>query len=211
MSDVLALSVSEPRTVSWQGREVRTGIFKEPVDGRRRLSRTGFEGDGQADLESHGGVDKAAYVYSHDHYAHWEQELGRSLPFGQLGENLTVRGWTEDVVHIGDVFRLGEARVEVTQPRVPCFKLGIRMDSARFPKRFLASLRSGFYLRVLEEGRVGAGDPMERLEVGAGNVAVREAMHLLHFARDDRDGARRVLGVPALSADWRRSFEDLLA
>ncbi len=210
VSDVLAVSVSLPRTVQWQGREVETGIFKEQVAGRVWLRRSGFEGDGQADLENHGGVDKAAYLYSHDHYAHWEKELGRPLPFGQLGENVTVRGFTEDAVHIGDVFRVGEARVEVTQPRVPCFKLGIRMDSARFPKRFLQSLRTGFYVRVLEEGRVGAGDRMERLEMGPGAVAVREAMELLHFSRGDRDGAERVLRVAALSADWRRAFEELL-
>ncbi len=209
-SEVLALCVARPRTVEWQGRQVRTGIFKEPVDGPRRLRREGFDGDGQADLENHGGVDKAAYLYSSDHYPHWEEELGRPLPYGQLGENLTVRGWTEEVVHIGDVLRIGGARVEVTQPRVPCFKLGLRMEDPRFPKRFLASLRSGFYVRVLDEGDVAAGDPVERLEAGPEAVTVREAQRLLHFERGDRAGAERVLRIPALSADWRRAFEELL-
>jgi MOSC domain-containing protein YiiM len=211
MSEILALNVSLPREVRDGDRTLRTGIYKKPVTRRRMLRRTHFEGDGQADLENHGGIAKAACVYSHDHYAYWERELGLGpLPFGQFGENLTVRGLTEDVVHIGDVFRAGDAKVEVSQPRVPCFKLGIRMGSRSFPKLFLASLRTGFYLRVLEEGELGAGDVLERLALGPEQMAVREACRLLHFDRGDRDGIQRVLSVPALSADWRRSFEKLL-
>jgi len=211
LAELLSLSLSEPREVEWKGRRVRTGIFKEPVRGRRLLTRTHFEGDGQADLENHGGIDKAAYVYSNDHYSTWARELDReSLPHGQFGENLTVTGLLEDEVHIGDVFRLGGARVVVTQPRVPCFKLGIRMGDASFPKRFLASLRSGFYLAVLEEGRVGTGDEVERIETGPGRVTVREIQHSLHFDRGNRATLERALAVPALSADWRRSLEELL-
>lgn len=211
MSEILSLNVALPREVRDGDRTVRTGIFKEPVTGRRMLRRTHFEGDGQADLENHGGRSKAAYVYSHDHYAYWESELGLGpLPCGQFGENLTVRGLTEETVHIGDVFRLGGAKVEVSQPRVPCFKLGIRMGSSSFPKLFLKSLRTGFYLRVLEEGELGAGDLLERIALGPGQISVRETCRLLHFERGDREGIRQVLSVPALSAEWRRSFEKLL-
>ena len=133
MSEILSLNVSLPREVRDGDRTLRTGIFKQPVTGRRMLQRTNLEGDGQADLENHGGRPKAVCVYSHDHYAYWERELGLGpLPFGQFGENLTVRGLTEDAVHIGDIFRVGDAKVEVSQPRVPCFKLGIRMGSPAF-------------------------------------------------------------------------------
>ena len=211
MSEILSLNVSLPREVRDGDRMLHTGIFKEPVSGRRMLRRTNLEGDGQADLENHGGRSKAACVYSHDHYAYWEHELGVGpLPFGQFGENLTVRGLTEDAVHIGDIFRVGDAKVEVSQPRVPCFKLGIRMHSASFPKLFLASLRTGFYLRVLAEGELGAGDVLERIALGPKRIAVREACRLLHFERGDHEGIRRILSVPALSPEWRRSFEKLL-
>jgi MOSC domain-containing protein YiiM len=211
MSAILSLNVSLPREVRDGERTLRTGIFKEPVTGRRMLRRTNLEGDGQADLENHGGRSKAVCVYSHDHYAYWERELGLGpLAFGHFGENLTVRGLTEDAVHIGDIFRAGDAKVEVSQPRAPCSKLGARMGSPGFPKLFLASLRTGFYLRVLEEGELGAGDALERLELGPERIAVREACRLLHFDRADHEGIRRVLGIPALSAEWRRSFEKLL-
>jgi len=211
VSEILSLNLSLPREVRDGDRTLRTSIFKEPVTGRRMLRRTHLEGDGQADLENHGGRSKAVCVYSHDHYAYWERELGLGpLPCGQFGENLTVRGLTEEEVHIGDVFRVGGAKVEISQPRVSCFKLGIRMGSSSFPKLFLASLRTGFYLRVLEEGELGAGDALERLALGPGRIAVREACRLLHFERGDRERIRRVISVPALSAEWRRSFEKLL-
>jgi len=207
MHEILSLNVGMPRDVREGKRTVRTGIFKEPVVGPRLLTRTQLEGDGQADLENHGGASKAAYAYSADHYAPWQRELDRPLPFGQFGENFTVTGLTEEKVHIGDVFRVGEARVEVTQPRVPCFKLGIRMGDPGFVGVFLESLRSGFYLRVLEEGRVAAGDRFERQSEGPDRVTVAEAMRLLFFDKKDLEGARRVLGVPALSPEWRAEFE----
>jgi MOSC domain-containing protein YiiM len=167
--ELLSLNIGPPREVTQDGVTVRTGIFKEPVQGRRLLRRTNIDGDGQADLENHGGESKAACAYSQAHYAHWEHELQRGpFPFGQFGENFTLRGLTEDAVHLGDVFRVGGATVEVSQPRLPCSKLGLRMQDNRFPKRFLRSLRTGFYLRVLEEGEVGAGDVLERLETGPG-------------------------------------------
>lgn len=207
MHEILSLNVGLPQEIRDGKRVVRTGIFKEPVLGRRLLSALQLEGDGQADLENHGGASKAAYAYSFDHYAPWQRELDRPLPFGQFGENFTVRGLTEERVHIGDVFRVGEARVEVTQPRVPCFKLGLRMGDPGFVGVFLKSLRTGFYLRVLQEGHVAAGDRLERERQGPGAVSVAEAMRLLFFAKEDLAGARRVLEVPALSPEWRSEFE----
>jgi MOSC domain-containing protein YiiM len=207
MHDILSINVGMPKEVRDGKRVVRTGIFKEPVVGARRLGTTQLEGDGQADLVDHGGESKAAYVYSADHYAHWQRELDRPLPFGQFGENFTVQGLTEDQVHIGDVFRAGGARVEVTQPRVPCFKLGIRMGDPGFVGVFLKSLRTGFYLRVLEEGPLAAGDRFEPEREGPGAVTVARAMRLLFFEKNDLDGARQVLAVPALSPEWRREFE----
>lgn len=161
---MISVNVSGPRTVVDGGRAIRTGIFKEPIPGRVRLGRLNLEGDAQADLRVHGGPDKAVYAYPVEHYEYWKQVLEMSaLPFGQFGENLTVEGLREDRVRLGDVFRVGTAVVQVTQPRSPCYKLGIRMGSKDFPRLFQASGRPGFYLRVLEEGEVGAGDDIVRL------------------------------------------------
>ena len=152
---LLSVNVSLPREISHKGRTVTTGIFKEPVADRVMLRELNLDGDGQADLIGHGGVYKAAYVYSHEHYDHWAKELGRDdFAFGQFGENLTVEGMLDHDIHVGDRFRIGGALVEVTQPRVPCFKLGIRMGVESFENVLLSSNRVGFYLRVLEEGEV---------------------------------------------------------
>lgn len=212
MNRLRSLNVGQPREVDRDGTTIATGIFKEPVDGRIALRATNLDGDGQADLSAHGGIHKAVYVYSCDHYDFWRGELGRDdLRYGQFGENFSVEGWTDDEVHIGDVFRVGSARLEVSQPRTPCFKLGLRMGDASFPKRFLASGRPGFYLRVLAEGAVAAGDAMERVRVGPEEMTVQEVSRLLHFERGDRARVKRVLAIPALSPEWRRSFEALLA
>lgn len=212
MSRLLSVNVGMPRDVEHGGRTVSTGIFKEPVTGRARLDAMNLAGDGQADLEVHGGTHKAAYVYSADHYAFWRAELGRDdFNYGQFGENFTVEGCTEGEVYIGDVFRIGEVSVEVTQPRTPCFKLGLRMGDAKFPKRFLASGRSGFYVRVLEPGEVGAGDPVTRTADGPEHMSVLEVSRLMHFERDDLARVKRVLRIPALAPDWRRPFEDAVA
>ncbi|MBD0253785.1 MAG: MOSC domain-containing protein, partial [Rubrobacter sp.] len=153
---LLSVNVSPPKEVTKGDRTVTTGIFKEPVDGRVMLRTLNLDGDGQADLVGHGGIYKAAYAYSVENYDYWKRELGRTdFPFGQFGENFTVEGMLEDEIHVGDVFRAGGALVEVTQPRVPCYKLGIKMGLRGFEKKFLASRRVGFYLRVLEEGDVG--------------------------------------------------------
>ncbi len=208
---LLSVNVSLPKVIRERGREVRTGIFKEPVSGRIALGRTNLEGDGQADLTLHGGVHKAVYAYPIEHYDAWKRELDREdLPYGQLGENLTVEGMLEEDICIGDIFRVGSASLQVSQPREPCFKLGIKFGSPAFPKKFLKSERSGFYFRVVEEGEVGAGDPISRLRKDPARLSVREVYHLKMFDSQNTEGARRVLGVEALSPSWRASFTKIL-
>jgi MOSC domain-containing protein YiiM len=209
---LLSINVSRPREVAHESGTVTTGIFKEPVDGRVMLGTLNLDGDGQADLVGHGGIYKAAYAYSVENYEYWKRELGREdLTFGWFGENFTVEGITEGEVHIGDVFRVGGALVEVTQPRVPCYKLGLKMGLKGFEKTFLASCRVGFYLRVLEEGEVGVGDSLHRVRTDPERITVREMCHLLYFDPENLEGARRALRIRALSPGWRQSFEARLA
>lgn len=206
---LLSLNVAAPRDIEHDGRIVRTGIFKEPVAGRVRLGEHNLDGDGQADLEAHGGIHKAAYAYPVEHYAYWQDALGREpFPHGQFGENFTVEGMTEDRIHIGDRFRIGGALVEVTQPRVPCYKLGIRMAVKGFEKRFLQSLRTGFYLRTVEPGGVRAGDAVTLVAVDPEKMTVDEIARLLYFDRGNLEDAQRALRIDALSPGWRGSFED---
>jgi MOSC domain-containing protein YiiM len=209
---LLSVNVSRPREVAHGGETVTTGIFKQPAEGRVMLGTLNLEGDGQADLVGHGGIYKAAYAYSVENYEYWKRELGRAeLPFGQFGENFTVEGMQEDEVHIGDHFRVGGALVEVTQPRVPCYKLGLKMGLKGFEKKFLASCRVGFYLRVLEEGEVGVGDGLDRVGIDPERITVREMCHLLYFDPENLEGARKALRIRALSPGWRQSFEARLA
>lgn len=212
---LLFVSVGTPREVTYTDRRGReksttTGIFKRPVEGRVMLRRTNLDGDGQADLNAHGGPDKAVYVYTTENYAFWAAELGRGdfATAGQFGENFTVEGMSDEDVCVGDRFRVGGALVEVTQPRVPCFKLGILMGIDNFQKQFAENCRTGFYLRVLEEGEVGGGDVIERAGEGAVRMSVRDMMHLLYFEPDNVDGARTALEIEALSPGWRGSFEE---
>ena len=173
---LLSVNVSLPRALQADGRTITTGIFKEPVHGRVMLRSLNLDGDGQADPSCHGGPDKAVYAYPFEHYERWKIELGREdLPFGQFGENFTVSGMPEARVRIRDVYRIGGAQVQVTAPRSPCFKLGLKMGSKDFPKLFLTSGRFGFYLRVLEEGDVGAGDRVELLRTDPTAPTVLEA------------------------------------
>ena len=159
---VISVNVGLPRDVEWKGRIVTTGFFKEPVSGRIAVRRLNLEGDGQADLTVHGGVDKAVYVYPAEHYDYWRRELpGAPLPWGAFGENLTTEGLFEEDVHIDDQFRIGSAEFKVTQPRQPCYKLSVRFGRDDIVKRFLISQRPGFYLAVLQEGEAGAGDPIQ--------------------------------------------------
>lgn len=208
---LISVNVGGLTQVKFNGRVVGTGIFKEPVEGRVMAGRRGLEGDRVVDQRVHGGEHKAVYAYPHEHYPVWAEELGRDdLSPGQFGENFTTEGLTEDAVHIGDRFRVGEALLEVTQPRVPCFKLGIKMGDARFPKRFLESMRCGFYLRVIEEGEVGAGDAIELVEPGPEQISIK-ALYALRFqVPRDREDVKRALTVPALSGEWRMELSSLL-
>jgi MOSC domain-containing protein YiiM len=211
---VISVNVGQPRPVEWNGRTVLTGIFKAPVEGRVRMRALNLDGDGQADLSVHGGSDKAVYVYPSEHYGFWREELpGTGLPWGSFGENLTSEGWEEYEVHLGDRFRIGTAEVVVTQPRMPCFKLGIRFGREDVIPRFLDSGRPGFYLRVLEEGEVGAGDAMERTHQDPHRVTVVDAVRL-YLDRDGRslrELLERAVRVEALPAGWRARFEQRLS
>jgi MOSC domain-containing protein YiiM len=190
---LVSVNVSLPRLVEFRGQAVSTSIFKEPVGGRVLARRLSLEGDWQADLRAHGGLNKAVHAYPLEHYARWSEELGRDdLRPGQFGENLTLEGLAEDGVRLGDVFRVGAALLQVTQPRYPCFKLGIKMGDPLFPRRCLASGRTGFYLRVLEEGEVGAGDTLELVEQSDG-LTVRALWHLVLV---DQGGTSRARGGP---------------
>lgn len=209
---LISVNVSLPKEIHYKGESVTTGIFKEPVPGRVMLHELNLDGDGQADLTVHGGVHQAVYVYPFEHYDYWKQKLDRQdLPYGQFGENFTVAGMLEDQVHIGDLFRVGGAVVQVTQPRVPCYKLAIKMNLPKFPKLFMASARTGFYLRVLQEGEVGAGDAIERTEIASEKMTVQEIFYLAFRDHDDREALKRALRVRGLSPGWHSMFAERLA
>jgi MOSC domain-containing protein YiiM len=172
-AQLVAVSVGRPREVEWQGEKVLTSIFKEQVAGRVRVGRLNIEGDEQSDLEVHGGEDKAVYAYPSEHYAFWREQLpGVALPWGVFGENLTVEGLLEDGVHVGDRFRIGTAEFVVTEPRMPCYKLALRLGRTDMVKRFMKSGRTGFYLAVLKEGETGAGDAIEPIGHGPQRVSI---------------------------------------
>ena len=211
MARLLSVSVGLPRDTEWRGRTVHTGIWKDPVAGRRRVGRLNVEGDGQGDLGGHGGEQRAVFVYQIESYRHWEKELGRSeLTHGQFGENFTIEGLPDAEVCIGDRFRIGTALFEVTQPRTTCFRVGIRLDEPRMAALLTGSGRPGFYFRVIEEGEVGAGDSIEQVARGPESMTVAEVNALLYSAQHPREQLERVLRIPALSPGWRWSFEALL-
>jgi len=209
---LVSVNISEPREIEYRGQIVRTGIFKEPASGRVAVRRLNIDGDGQADLKVHGGYDMAVYAYPVEHYPYWEKELGRrAFPHGQFGENLTVQGLLEDSARVGDVFRIGTARLQVTQPRIPCYKLAMRMDQEMdFPKRFQDSGRLGFYLRVLDEGEIGAGDTLELLERDTQSPTIAEFIEIYLRRSNDPESLRRMLAARELGAAWRVSFEKML-
>lgn len=209
---LLSVNVSMPQAMDYRGQTVSTGIFKQPVAGRRMVRKLNIDGDGQADLQAHGGPYKAVYAYPHEHYATWASELGRAdFSYGQFGENLTITGILETDICVGDVLRVGGAVLQVTQPRVPCFKLETKMGIPQFQKRFLQSLRSGFYLRVLAEGEIGAGDALAITERDPHQMSVRDVNHLLYMDKQDVDAMRRVIEIDALPPGWKGSFEKLIA
>ncbi len=209
---LLSVNVSLPKEITARGKTIRTGIFKEPVEGRVAVSTLNIAGDGQADLIGHGGPSRAVLVYSKENYSYWEHELGQSgFQFGHFGENFTVEGMLDEDIHVGDVFRIGSALFQVSQPRVPCYKLAIKVGIEGFYNRILETGRPGFYFRVLEEGEVGAGDVIERVSVDPNGMTVPRVSNLLYFDKDDLDDARAALRIEALSPGWKQSFEDRLA
>ena len=211
MARLLSVNVGLPRDVEWNGRVVHTGIWKEPVRGRCRVGRLNLEGDGQGDLAGHGGEQRAVFVYQIESYGHWQEQLKRTdFVHGQFGENFTVEGLSDDEVCIGDRFQIGSAVFEVTQPRVTCYRVGIRMNEPRMPALLTASGRPGFYFRVLQEGAVGAGDDIVKVGEAEERMTVAEINALLYLPDHARDRLDRALRIEALSHGWRSSFEALL-
>lgn len=217
---VVSVNVGLPREVVWKGRTVRTAIFKEPVQGSVALRRLNFDGDRQADLTVHGGPEKAVYIYPAEHYAFWREELpGVELPWGVFGENLTVLGLREFDLGIGDRLRIGSAELVVTQPRVPCYKLGVRFGRADMTKRFYRAGRTGFYVAVVREGAVAAGDAIEIVAREPHQVTVADIYHIYRTDHDQRraldrdvlDTMRRAAALEALPESWRSYFAERLA
>jgi MOSC domain-containing protein YiiM len=205
---IISVNIGLPREVSWQGKTVTTGIFKEPIKGSVMLRTLNLDGDKQADLSVHGGVSKAVYAYPVQHYEFWKSELpNMQLPYGMFGENFTIAGLLEETVNIGDRFRLGAAEVMVTEPRMPCYKLGLKFGRADMVKRFLASRRTGFYFAVLQEGELKAGDTIEPLSRDGNGITVADITRLYAFERDDLKLLRRVVQVEALPESWRGYFQ----
>ena len=211
MARLVSVNVGMPRNVSWQGRDVYTGVFKDPVSGRRRVGKLNIAGDGQGDRAGHGGEQRAVFVYQLDSYRYWERQLGRNdFVHGQFGENFTVEGLGDDEVCIGDRYRIGTATFEVTQPRVTCYRVGIRMNDPRIPALLVSHHRPGFYFRVLEEGHVQAGDEIVKVASGPEQMPVAEADALLYLPGHPRQQLLRALRIPALSPGWQASFRALL-
>ena len=208
---ILSVNVGLPREVAWQNKVVTTGIFKEPVKDPVMLRTLNLDGDGQADLSVHGGVSKAVYAYPSEHYAFWRAEFAAmDLPWGMFGENLTTEGLLEDAVYIGDRFRVGETELMVTEPRMPCYKLGIKFGRADIIKRFLASRRSGFYFAIVQEGMVIAGDSIELIGHEQKEISVADITRLYAFEKDDAKALRRAIEVKALPGNWRGYFRHQL-
>jgi ferredoxin-NADP reductase/MOSC domain-containing protein YiiM len=211
MARLLSVNVGLPRDIAWKGRTVHTGIWKDPVRGRCRAGRLNLEGDGQGDLAGHGGEQRAVFVYQIAAYRYWQEQLKRTdFVYGQFGENFTVEGLADDEVCIGDRYRIGSALFEVTQPRVTCYRVGIRMNEPRMPALLTSSGRPGFYFRVLEPGEVGAGDEIVKAGEAKERMTVAEVNALLYSPRHERDRLERALRIEALSPGWRWSFEELL-
>ena len=206
--ELISVNVGLPREVTWKGKTVTTGIFKEPVDDRVMVRSLNLDGDGQADLTVHGGLDKAVYVYPFEHYDYWQSELpGTELTPGNFGENFTTTGLREEELNIGDRFQIGTVKLMVTQPRLPCYKLGIRFGRADMVKRFLASRRTGFYFRVLQEGEVGVGDTLELVSRDDNNITVSDITQLYVREQDNPELLHRAAQLKALPKIWRDHFQ----
>src|SRR6516225_1353396 len=211
MARLLSVNVGLPREIAWRGKTVYTSVWKQPIDGRRFVRRLNIDGDAQGDLAGHGGEQRAVFVYQIDSYHYWERELNRGdFTFGQFGENFTVEGLADNEVCVGDRYRIGGALFEVTQPRVTCYRIGIRMDEPRMPALLVAHHRPGFYFRVLEEGEVGTGDDIVKVAEGPERLTVAAVDALLYLPGPAKEELERALRIPALSAGWKSSFEALL-
>jgi ferredoxin-NADP reductase/MOSC domain-containing protein YiiM len=212
MGRLLSVNVGLPHDVSWQGKTVHTAIWKAPVKGPRRVRRLNVDGDGQGDLTGHGGERRAVFVYQVDSYRYWQSQLGRNdFTYGQFGENFTVEGLSDAEVCVGDRYRIGGALFEVTQPRVTCYRVGIRLNQPEMAALLVTHGRPGFYFRVLEEGDVEAGDEITRVASGPERMSVSEINALLYLPGHPRHQLERALRIPALGVGWRHSFEALLA
>ncbi len=211
MAKVISLNVGLPRTVNFHRQAVTTGIFKEPVKGRIKLRKLNLDGDKQADLTVHGGLDKALYAYPAEHYDYWKERLPKmKLPWGMFGENLTTEGLLEDQVNIGDVFRIGSSEVVVTQPRMPCYKLGVKFGRMDIVRQFMDSKLTGIYFRVLKEGEIGAGDAIEPIGRDENSVTVKDIVRLA-TGKADIAILRRAVQIEALAEGWRQEFLEQLA
>jgi ferredoxin-NADP reductase/MOSC domain-containing protein YiiM len=208
---LLSVNVGLPQDVAWHGRTVCTAVWKRPVDGPRMARRLNIDGDGQGDLAGHGGEHRAVFVYQIESYRYWQEQLGRDdFTYGQFGENFTIAGLADDQVCIGDRYRIGDAEFEVTQPRVTCYRVGIRMDDPRIPALLVSHHRPGFYFRVLREGTVQAGDDIVKIASGPESMTVAETDALLYLPGHPRERVQQALRIPALPAGWRNSFRDML-
>ncbi|HEY1572624.1 MAG TPA: MOSC and FAD-binding oxidoreductase domain-containing protein [Pseudonocardiaceae bacterium] len=207
---LLSVNVGMPKDVSWQGKTVHTGVWKAPVPGPAMVRRLNIDGDGQGDLAGHGGEMRAVLVYQIDSYRHWQRHFGRDLEYGMFGENLTVDGMPDDEVCIGDRYRIGEAEFEVTQPRVTCYRVGMRLGEPDLPSLLVSHHRPGFYLRVIREGRIQAGDTIVRTRTGPGALTVADTDALLYLPGRDPATLRIATRIPAMSPGWQASFRDLL-
>ncbi len=212
MATLISLNIGLPQDVAWNGRTVHTGIWKQPVAGSRMVRRLNIDGDGQGDLAGHGGEQRAVLVYQLESYRHWQDHFGwTEHQFGQFGENFTVDGMSDDEVCIGDRYRIGQAEFEVTQPRVTCFRVGMRLGQPQLPALLVAHRRPGFYLRVITEGQVAAGDSITRTRPGRHRLSVADVDALLYLPDRNMNQLRAVVDIPALSPGWQGSFRDLLA
>jgi MOSC domain-containing protein YiiM len=207
MPKVLSVNVSLPKEIDFEGQKVITGIFKEPIKGRIMLRTLNLDGDKQADLTVHGGPDKAAYAYPIEHYEFWRKVYpDMEMPNGMFGENFTIEGLMEAEVNIGDVFRIGSSKVIATQPRMPCYKLGVKFGHMDVLKKFLASGRSGIYFKVLEEGEIGAGDPIVQIKKDSNQVGISDIVRLYSSDRENTKMMRRAVKVEALPEGWKDYF-----
>jgi MOSC domain-containing protein YiiM len=211
MARLLSVNVGLPRDITWRGKTVRTAVWKAPVQGRCMVRRLNIDGDGQGDLFGHGGEQRAVFVYQIESYHYWQSLLGRSdFTYGQFGENFTIEGLSDQEVCIGDRYRVGGALFEVTQPRVTCYRVGIRMNEPQMPALLVAHGRPGFYFRVVEEGEVGVGDGIMLVAPGPERMSIFAINALLYMPGHPRDQVERALRIPAMSPGWRRSFQALI-